>query len=505
MLQMDDYAQIREAYYHKHQSIRQIAKQFDLSRQSVRKALAHSQPPGYRFKKQRAAPVLDPFKARITELFDQNQRLPHKQRYTARRIYQVICNEGFTGSESTVRGFVRQLRQARRIPLTYLPLEFDPGMDAQVDWGQAQVILDGKPQQVHIFVMRLCASRRTFVMAFPAEKQECFFAGHIAAFHHFNGVTQRIWYDNLKTASQETLRGRTVKEQKAFLAFRSHYLFQSIFCNQGQGHEKGQVEHAVGFSRRNFMVPLPEAATFEDLNAMLLARCLEDDQRTVKGQDQPIQAAWEAEQPLLRACPDTDVPCCVTIQAPLTPYSQVIYDTNRYSVPTDRAAATLTVQAYPLRVDVLHEHEVIARHPRCYDRNQDIFDPVHYLPLLERRPRGLDHAKPIRQWRNEWPKSYDRLLARLQREAPEGDGVREFVRILRLHETFSAVLIEQAIEQALAFGCAHLDGVRLCLHHLMEPETALPSLDLTMRPKLAAVGTDPAPVACYDELLEGAA
>lgn len=504
MVQMDEYAHIRHAYYHENQSIRQMAKQFNRSRQSVRKALEQPQPPGYQHKQPRAAPRLDPFKARITALLDQNQRLPRKQRYTARRIYQIICSEGFTGRESTVRGFISHLRQSRYVPATYLPLAFDPGMDAQVDWGPALAILDGVPQQVHVFVMRLCASRRTFVMAFPAEKQECFFAGHIAAFHHFQGVTQRIWYDNLKTASKETLRGRTVKEQTAFLGFRSHYLFESIFCNQGQGHEKGQVEHAVGFSRRNFMVPIPEAPTYDALNALLRQRCLEDDQRIVTGQEQTIGAAWEAEQPVLRACPPTDAACCVTVQARLTPDSQVIYETNRYSVPTDRAAAILTVQAYPLHVDILHQHTVLARHPRCYDRNQDIFDPLHYLPLLERRPRGFDHAKPIRQWRDQWPQRYHRLLSRLRRDAPDGEGVREFVRILRLHATFPAALIEQAIEHALSFGCPHLDGVRLCLNQLLEPEQPAPTLDLTLRPQLADVGTTPAPVTCYDDLMEGA-
>lgn len=325
----------------------------------------------------------------------------------------------------------------------------------------------------------------------------------MAAFAFFGGIVQRIWYDNLKTASQEILRGRTVKEQQMFLAFRSHYLFASSFCNVGEAHEKGQVEHAVGFSRRNFLVPIPTVASYDELNALLRAQCQQDNDRTVKGQSQTIRAAWEQEVPHMRSVPPHAFACCVTVQARLTPYSQVIYETNRYSVPTDRAATTMTVQAYPFHVDIVHEQTVIATHARCYERDQDIFNPMHYLPLLERRPRGFDHAKPIQEWRQHWPPCYLRLLARLRLDHPDGKGIREFVSILRLHETFSTDLLTQAIEHAFDLGCPHLEGIRLCLHHLLHPETPPPALDLGSRPHLDGIGETPISLSSYDTLLEG--
>jgi hypothetical protein len=385
----------------------------------------------------------------------------------------------------------------------FLPLEFDPGQDAQVDWGEAQAILAGARVTVQLFVMRLCYSRRTFAMAFPTQRQEAFFDGHVRAFHFFQGVPHRLSYDNLTTAIRPIFTGRTRQEQQAFTAFRSHYLFASHFCTPNEGHEKGQVEHGVGYVRRNFLVPLPEADSFAALNDLLLARCQQDDARQVHGLPDTIGALWTAEQPLLRELPPRDVACCVSVSACLTPYSQVIFETNRYSVPSERAARQFVIKAYPFHVEILHQDQIIARHPRCYDRETDVFDPLHYLALLEQRPGAFDHAKPIRRWRESWPLAYKRLLHRLREQWPEGRGIREFVRILKLHQTHPATLIEQAIEQALTYGCIHADGVTLCLHQLLHPEQSPPALDLTETPHLAQIGAQPIDFGPYEALLTG--
>ncbi len=271
----------------------------------------------------------------------------------------------------------------------------------------------------------------------------------------------------------------------------------------GEGHEKGGVEHSVGFDRRNFLVPLPNVASFDELNAHLLACCLADDQRQVTGQPTTIGEAWRREQPLLGSLPAHDYECCHSDVVCLNPYSQVMFETNHYSVHTDRAYRELTLKAYPFRVDLLHDDEVIARHPRCYGRGQDILDPLHYLPLLEQRPGAFHHAKPLRRWRAEWPPVYEELLARLQAEKPEGPGVREFIQILNLHRTYSTEQMEQAIRLALGYGCAHLDGVTLCLHQLQQPALRFSRLDLSDQPHLSGIGTQPLDMGCYDQLLSG--
>ena len=201
------------------------------------------------------APVLGAYKAQIEALLVENERLPRKQRYTSGKIYRTLRQAGYQGAESTVRAYVSQRRKAVRRPAIYLPLVFDPGVDAQVDWGEATVIMHGEQVVVQLFVMRLCYSRKLFVMAFPTQRQEAFLLGHVLAFAHFGGVPHRISYDNLKMAVQQILEGRNRIEQTDFVRFRSHYLFESRFCTPAQGHEKGGVESEVGYSRRNFLTP----------------------------------------------------------------------------------------------------------------------------------------------------------------------------------------------------------------------------------------------------------
>jgi hypothetical protein len=146
--------------------------------------------------------------------------------------------------------------------------------------------------------------------------------------------------------------------------------------------------------------------------------------------------------------------------------------------------------------------ELIATHARCYEQGQDIFDPLHYLALLEQRPGAFAYARPLKEWRKSWPTVYHQLLTRLQENWPEGRGIKEFVRVLRLHQRYPAPLIEQAVEQALRYGCAHFDGVSHCLHQLQEPEHSFPLLDLSDRPHLVAVGNHPVDLHCYEQLVE---
>ena len=502
MIRVEDREQIRRAYFIEHKSMRQIARDLGHSRDTVKKAIESAESTTYTLGRPRKAPVLGPYKARIDELLAENERLPRKQRYTGHKIYQDIERDGYRGSESRVRSYIAQRRREKRKRKVYLPLEFDPGIDAQVDWGAAIAVIAKERVTVQLFIMRLCYSRKLFVKAFPAQKQEAFLDGHVQAFHHFQGVPQRITYDNLKVAVKRILEGRNRQEQESFIVFRSHYLFESRFCTPGQGNEKGRVEDGVGFSRRNFLVPIPQVASFAELNDLLLAACLADDLRRVDRQPVTVGEAWEQEKPFLLPLPEKDFECCVTRAVTLNPYSQVEFETNRYSVPTDKAYPNLVVKAYPFQIDVLYLDEVIARHPRCYQRQQDVLDPLHYLPLLEQRPGAFEHAKPIRRWREGWPPIYERLLARLREQWPEGRGVREFVRILKLHGQHPTQVVQQAVEQALTYGCVHADGVELCLHQSLHPDRPAIALDLADQPRLVSVGAQPPDLACYEQLLE---
>jgi len=503
MISVEQREKIRRSYFVEEKSIRQIARDLKCSRPTVRKAIGSPEPTEYTLSMSRPAPVLGPYKERIKGLLAENQRLPRKQRYTGHKIYQAVQQEGYAGSESTVRGYIARLRRTKKRMQVYLPLEFDPGTDAQVDWGEGVAIIAGTRVTVQLFYMRLCYSRKLFMMAFPNQKQEAFFEGHVRAIQHFQGVPQRISYDNLKVAVLRILEGRNRQEQESFIVFRSHYLFESRFCTPGHGNEKGRVEKGVGYGRRNFMVPLPNTASFEELNEHLLAQCVADDQRRVDRQPVTIGQAWEMEKPHLLPLPERDFDCCVTRPAKLNRYCQVVLDTNRYSVPADKAYRNLVIKAYPFRVDILHLNGVIASHPRSYGREQDVLDPLHYLPLLEQRPGAFEHAKPLRRWRKEWPPVYERFLERLQEQGMNGQGIREFVRVLKLHRDHPARMVTQAVEQALEYGCIHADGVELCLRQLLAPDAPPISLSWVDLPQWAAVGEQPPNLHCYDQLLEG--
>ncbi|MBI4631269.1 MAG: IS21 family transposase [Chloroflexi bacterium] len=501
MITVEDREQIRRAYFVEHKSLRQIERQTGHSRRTIEKALQSAEPSAYTLKAPRAAPVLGEYKVQIDKLLAENEKLPRKQRYTAHKIFEQVKAAGYAGSEAGVHVYVSHHRQSRRRPQVYLPLEFDPGWDAQVDWGEAEVDMAGQRLTVQLFLLRLCYSRRLFVQAYPNQRQESFFDGHVKAFAHMQGVPQRITYDNLKTAVQRVLEGRTREEQRAFVVFRSHYLFDSRFCTPAQGHEKGGIESAVGYARRNFLVPIPQVDDFAALNAYLLTECLKDDQRRVDRQPVSIQQSWALEQSYLRPRPEHDFACCATVPVTLTPYGQVVFETNRYSVPVEDAYRHLVLKAYPFRIDVVHQERVIASHPRCHGREQDIYDPLHYLPLLEQRPGAFEHAKPLRQWRERWPAVYEQLLAHLRAQPSENQGLREFVQILGLHREYLPTLVEQAISQALTYRCAHLNGVRLCLRQLQYPEQPLGALDLTQRPQLAGLGQQPLDLHHYEHLL----
>lgn len=506
MLSEDERERMRRAYYIDHLKVSQIARDMGHCRQTVQDVIEAVPRKSYRLRDGRPGPRFQPFQKRVEELLAENETLPPKQRYTTHKLFEILCAEGYQGCESRIGQFRTEWKQANFPPEVFLPLEFDPGQDAQCDWGEAIAIIAGVRQTVQVFVLRLSYSRRVFVMAFPTQQQESFLYGHVQAFKHFGGVPRRISYDNLATAVKLAMdkdkRRRNRLENRTFVTFRSHYLFESHFCTPGQGHEKGGVENAVGFSRRNFFVPIPDMASFEALNQYLLKECRRNDGRRMRGQSLTIGQAGEKEQPLLCPLPEFEYDCSEHVTARLTPYSQIIFDTNRYSVPVAHARREVTVKAYPFHVDISDREQLLASHPRCYEREQDIFDPLHYLPLLKMRPGAFDFAAPMKHWRKDWPECYHQMLRNLREKWPEGRGVQEFVRILQLHEQYSPAQMKEAIDQALSYGCVHLDGVLHCLHQVTEQEAQIAPLDLSDRPQLDAIGNQPIDLSRYERLLK---
>jgi transposase len=249
MLSEDERERIRRAYYIDHLQVSHIARETGHCRQTVQNVIEALPRKPYQLREGRPGPRFKSFQKRVEELLVENESLPPKQHYTTHKLFEILCAEGYQGCESRIGQFRTAWKQMHTPPEVFLPLEFDPGQDAQCDWGEAIAIIAGVRQTVQVFVLRLCYSRRVFVMSFPTQQQESFLYAHVQAFKHFGGVPTRISYDNLATAVKLAMdkdkRRRNRLENRTFVTFRSHYLFESHFCTPAQGHEKGGVENSV--------------------------------------------------------------------------------------------------------------------------------------------------------------------------------------------------------------------------------------------------------------------
>ncbi len=488
MLTVDEIETIRRAYYVEQQSIRAIAKDQHHHRRVVREAVGGASPPRqYRLRQPKPRPVLDPVRTQMDGWLEGDTGAPRKQRHTAKRIFDRLVDEqGFLGSERIVRAYVEAWkREHQRDGQGFIPLAYAPGAEAQCDWGEAVAEIGGVKQDIQFFCLRLCYSLKPFVCAFPATKQECFFAGHAAAFRAFGAVPKRITYDNLTTAVRRVLEGRSRLEQDAFVAFRGHYLFGTHFCLPGKegAHEKPMVESLVGYARRNFLVPPPKVASWEALNAHLAARCAAEDERTVVRRPASIGAMWQEERAAMLPLQCHEHPCCRTLAVKVSRMGLATFERNRYSVFSRYGGQHLLLRAFAWHVEISDGQTVLARHARLYGHDGEQLDPLHYLELLERKAGAFELARPIQQWEKRWPPVYRQYLEALRRARPEG-ATREFVRILQLHARYAPDVLKAALERALALGCWSADSVEQLARQALQPALPLTAIDLGAAPAL---------------------
>lgn len=500
MLTMEKKARIRHAVLVEGKSQREVARETGHSRNTIRKMLEDGQIPQYKVKKQRKSPILGPYKKLLEEWVEEDRKKIKKKRRTTARMYQIIQKEyGYQGSDATVRAFVGKLRRKSKQKV-YVPLAYDPGETGQVDFGEADVLIAGQLVTAHMFVMWLGYSSAPFVQAYPAESQEVFFTGHVAAFNYFGGVPREIWYDNLKIAVNKVLKGRNRLEQDAFISFRSHYLYEANFCNTQAGWEKGGVEGRVGYLRRNFLIPTPEFESWEALNEYLRQQCDQQQTRQLKGRSQSIGERLQAEQAQFLPLPNTSYPCCKTVSVKANTLSLVTFATNRYSVPVAYAGDKLLLRAYVDHIEICAGAEQIASHQRCWQREQDTLNPYHYLPLLSRKPRAFAHAKAIRQWQRYWPAVFDAYYDLLKQRLEIADATRLFIAILQLGEGGHETFLAQTLHSAITHHCFTLVGVGELLRRQMEPQRPA-SVPLPEYPTLAAINVPLPDLQQFDRLL----
>lgn len=475
-------------------SKRSILRDYGIGHQVLAKILSHPEPPDHQVGGPRQKPKLGEFLPVIDEILEADKTAPTKQRHSGRRIFERLRDEyGYTGGITQVREAVAQARRYSKE--VFVPLSHPPG-HAQFDFGEATVEIAGVRCKAALGVITLPYSDTYFLTAYPRECTETFQAAHVAGFEFFGGVPVRTSYDNTTIAVSKVL-GRERVLTRAFLALQSHYLFDHHFCRVGRGNEKGHVENHVGYSRRNLLVPVPSFPSWAAMNEYLAACCYADLFRTVRGKVGTKAERLVADRAAMLALPTEAFEPRRVAQGHANSLSLVRFDRNDYSVPTAYAHHEVTVVGGIEEVAITSGTGVVARHVRCWDKEQTTYDPLHYLALLERKPGAIDYARPLESW--ELPGCFAVLRRRLEADLGHR-GTREFIKVLRLLENASVASLARAVDQALSIGATGADAIALILFHHAEQPVGLFSLD--GHPHLKSVVIDPPDLSAYRTLTQ---
>lgn len=483
MLKVGDIQIIKRLHHCQEWSIRRIGRELKLSRATVRQVLRGETDGVYTLGEPRARPQGDVIASTIKdyltgELVDETHP---KQRLTAVRIEKLLRKKhGYGGSSATARRAVAEARRQLGDPLAtaMVPLAYDPGIDAQVDFLEADVDYPEGRLRRSFLLVRACYSCRVFAASVPAQNQEALFEALMAAFAYFGGVFHNLWFDNLTPAVKKVLAGRARQVQERFAAFQAHYGFHAEFCAPGKGNEKGGVENGVGYFRRSALSPVPNVTGDGELDRLIHSWMATDDERHLAPRSATVATLWQAEAP--RLIPPVGRPFDVgrPVDRKVSAYSLVQDGRNFYSVPVWHVAQAVTLKRYGWHVDIHTRDGLIARHPRLYGRHETSFQLEHYLPLLERKTRAFDRAAPVRAAEATWPDSYRPLLTTFRRSQGEAEGTRSFIQMLWLHKHHPAEAVHSAVERALvhaspsfALVAAYVDAQRLVVS---PPPLALP-------------------------------
>src|ERR1700720_1102944 len=454
MKRVELYGQVRRAVYVEGLSRREAARRFGIDPRTVAKMRAFSVPPGYRRSRPPARPKLDPFVGIIERILEEDKSRPAKQQHTSKRIFERLRDEhGYGGGITIVRAYVHEQRQRQRE--MFVPLRHDPG-HAQVDFGEALAGIAGEERKIHFFAMDLPHSDACLVQAYPAETSEAFCEGHNVSFQFFGGVPHSILYDNLKLAVARILGDGTRQRTRVFSELQSHYLFADRFGRPGKGNDKGKVEGLVGWIRRNLLVPVPRGASFTALNEQVLEVCRRRLADRLRGHDETIGERLARDLAAFQGLPPAPYDACEKKAGRVSSQSLVRYRGTDYSVPTAYGHREVVIRGYVHEVVISCGAAMVARHPRSYEREGFVFDPLHYLALLERKIGALDQAAPLVGW--DLPEEFA-TLRRLIEARMAKRGKREFVQVLRLLEVFRLEDVLAGVREAIARGVIGFDAV----------------------------------------------
>jgi hypothetical protein len=415
-----------------------------------------------------------------------------------------VLDHGADIGESTVRRYVKTVKDTRATPLAEVAVvqEHGLGAEAEVDFGAVHVWLAGELVQVALFVMRLSASGKSFARAYLNEAQEVFLDGHVRAFDHFGGIPDRVRYDNLKAAVVKVLRGRDRDESERFIALRSHYGFDSFFCIPGIGgaHEKGGVEGEVGRFRRRHLVPVPRVGSMAELNELILAGCVADDGRVIAHRRMSIGDHFTLEAPTLVPLPVEVFDASVMSNHRVDTKARVSVRSVHYSVPARLARRRVDVRVGADSIEILDGAHAVAAHARGR-KGEQVLTLDHYLEVLAYKPGALPGATALAAAKasGAFTGTHDRFWTASRRRLGDQQGTRALIEVLLAHRALPATAVIQGIERALAAGSVDPVVVLVEARRCTEPEGIAPVIPIGTH---TVIDRPPPTLTAYDDLLE---
>ena len=457
MVTVETIAKIRRDYHVQGKGLKTIARQRGLSRNTVRKIIRSGVTEPSYGREVQAYPRLGPFIEELEALLAENAARGRRERLTLMRVWEQLWAEGYRGGYDSVRRYARgwRLRQGSATAAAFVPLRFDPGEAYQFDWSHEYVVMAGVTTKVKVAQVRLCHSRMPFVRAYPRETQEMVFDAHDKAFAFFGGSCTRGIYDNMRTAVDAVLWGKERRFNRRFQQMCSHYLVEPVACTPGAGWEKGQVENQVGVLRERFFSPRLRVGSYDELNALLAERSLAyaRDKRHPEQKELTIAEVWAAERATL-----------ISLPGPFDGFQErtvgvsktclVRFDNNRYSVQAAAVGRPVQVQAYAARIVIRQDGVILAEHERRFGRDQTVYDPWHYVPVLQRKPGALRNGAPFRDW--SLPAAIEAVRRRLKGSAA---GDRQMVSVLAAVLSDGLEAVEGACAEALRQGVCTADVI----------------------------------------------
>lgn len=469
MMIVETIAKIRRLYHVQKRGIKTIARELKLSKNTVRKIIREDKTSKTYARNKQVLPIMDEFKCQLVTMLESNVAKPLRLKYTAKKLHQVLCGSGFKGSYSTVNRFTTDWRRNNHAEgkKVFIPLEFAPGEAFQFDWSTEEIELQGVLTRVKAAHIRLCYSRLFLIVVYRNEQLEMVFDAHNKAFQFFEGITKKGIYDNMKTAVQKVFVGKNRKFNLRFAELASHYLFEPIACTPAAGWEKGQVENQVNTGRRNFFTPLRCVNKLEELNKQLSVECIEWAQKTAHPESKE-KKVWDLYQDEKASLLEYHNPFdAYKIESSVvSSYSLINYDTNMYSVDCDYVNKIAEIRAYADKIIMVFKGKVIGEHMRCFEKNKRVYNPWHYIAVLERKPGALRNGAPFKHLK--LPQSITNIRENLKAHK---DGDKQFIKILLQVSEHGLDKVNEACTSALKVGISDADFIKQYLVNVPQEKT----------------------------------